>query len=175
MSLRSGWKKIASASLLPTNSLVDLEVVSRKSAELFQSRGFRLRKWKTNSISKFVLIGIPQCDLGPNIRKIDLGSQLMPDSKALGLAWDVEHDSLCVCTRRTLHDVKTRREMLLALASLFDPMGILAPGLLGGKLLLQKVTVSGLTWNDELPTDVIKEWKSWVELFEPAMEFSVPR
>ena len=84
----------------------------------------------------------------------------MPDSKALGLAWDVEHDSLRVCIRRTLHDVKTRREMLRALASLFDPMGFLVPWLLGGKLLLQKVTTSGLTWDDELPTDVIKQRKS---------------
>ena len=161
--------------LLSTDSLVELEVVSQESAELFQSRGFRLRKWVANSISKSVLSGISQCDLGPSIRKIDLGSQLVLDSKALGLAWDVEHDSLRVCTRRTLHDIKTRREMLRALASLFDPTGFLAPRLLGGKLLLQKVTTSGLAWDDKLPTDVIKEWKSWVEWFEPMMEFSVSR
>ena len=63
----------------------DLQVVSEESAELFQSRGFRVSKWVANSISKSVLTGIPQCDLGSSIREIDLGSQLMPDSTALGL------------------------------------------------------------------------------------------
>ena len=46
--------------LLSTDSLVDLEIVSQESAELFQSRGFRLRKWVANSISKSVLSAIPQ-------------------------------------------------------------------------------------------------------------------
>ena len=55
-----------------------------------------MRRWVCNSDSKSVLTGIPKSDLGLNIREIDLGSQSMPDSKALGLVWDVENDKLRV-------------------------------------------------------------------------------
>ena len=145
--------------LIATNSLNNLQAISQEATELFQSRGFKLRKWVANSLSKSVLSGIPSCDLGPNIREIDLGSQLMPDSKTLGLAWDVEHDSLRVSSRHALCDVTTRREMLRAIARLFDPLGFLAPWLLAGKLLLQKVTISKLDWDEKLPPDIVKEWK----------------
>ena len=45
---------------------------------------------------KSVLMNIPQQNLGSNIWEIDLWTQLMPDSTALGLIWDVEGDQLCV-------------------------------------------------------------------------------
>ena len=113
---------------LATDSLDDLVTISQEAAELFRSRGFKLRKWVANSVSKSVLSGIPSCDLGPSIREIDLGSQLMPDSKVLGLAWNVEHDSLRVCSRHILCEVSTRREMLRVIASLFDPLSFLHLG-----------------------------------------------
>ena len=70
--------------LLSSELLEDLETISYELVSLFQSRGFNLRKWVCNSDSKSVLTGIPKSDLRSNIREIDLGSQPMPDSKALG-------------------------------------------------------------------------------------------
>ena len=74
----------------------------------------------------------------------------MPDSKALGLTWDVENNRLRMLSRRAMHDVSTRREMLSSLAGLFDPLGILGPCILEGKLILQEVAVAGLDWDDQL-------------------------
>ena len=82
--------------LITAESLADIEVISRESKSLFESRGFRLCKWLANHLAKPVLLSIPKCDLGSNIREIDLGSNSMPDSKALGLIWDVEKDCLKV-------------------------------------------------------------------------------
>ena len=101
-----------------------------------------MRKWVANGSSKTVLSGIPNCDLGSNIREIDLSAEPMPDSKTLGLVWDVENDRLRVCfEHQKLGEVTIRREMLGALASQFDSLGILASCLLEEKLMLQKVTV----------------------------------
>ena len=47
--------------------------------------------------------------------------------------------------------------MLEALAAQFDPVGILAPCLLEGKLIPQKVTILDLGWDDELPEDICKD------------------
>ena len=65
---------------------------------LFASRGFKLRKWVANNLSKSVLSFVPSCDLITNIKEIDLCSQSLPDSKALGLVWVVESDRLRVCS-----------------------------------------------------------------------------
>ena len=85
-----------------------------------------------------------QSDLGSSIREIDLGSHPMPDCKALGIVWDVENDRLRICGSSALSEVSTRRKMLRRFASHFDSLGILAPFLLKGKLILQKVTLSGI-------------------------------
>ena len=126
--------------LLSFDSFDDLKLVTQELKALFESRGFKLRKWVANSASKSVLLNLPPEDLGANVKDIDLTSQLMPDSKALGLVWDVEDDRLLVCSRRKLVDVSTIRKMLSVLVSQYDPFGFLAPCFLGGKLLLQKVT-----------------------------------
>ena len=160
--------------LLSSDSLEDLETISRESVLLFQSRGFKLHKWVSNSDSKLVLTGMPKSDLGLNIREIDLGSQPMPDSKALGLVWDVENDKLRVL-KQNLLDISTRREMLSSLAGQFDPLGILAPCLLEGKLILQNVATLGLGWDDELPEDIVKRWLKWVALMESFADASIPR
>ena len=161
--------------LLSSDSLADLEVVSREAMSLFESRGFKLRKWLANSVSKSILTNIPQCDLGSNIREIDLGSHPLPDCKALGLVWEAESDVLRVCCNRKLTEVSSRREMMRMLAGQFDPLGILAPGLLRGKLILQAVSSSGFDWDDELPGDIKSDWKSWIDSVEFINDISIPR
>ena len=147
--------------LLFFDSFDDLKLVTQESKAVFESRGFKLHKWVANSMSKSVLLNLPPEDLRANVKEIDLTSQLMPDSKALGLVWDVKSDRLRVCSRRKLVDVSTRREILSVLASQYDPLGFLAPCFLGGKLILQKVTSSGLGWDEILPSDVLSNWIAW--------------
>ena len=160
--------------LLSSDSLVDLHTVSRESIALFKSRGFKLRKWVANNISKSVLSEVPKDDLSPNLKEIDIGTQLMPASKALGLVWDVENDLLRVSCKQNLTGITTRREMLSALASQFDPLGILAPCLLGGKLILQKITALGFEWDDSLPSNILEEWHKWVEMMDGFVKISIP-
>ena len=131
--------------LLGSDSLDDLKKFSRESTSLFESRRFKLRKWTANDSSKTVLPGIPKCDLGSKIREIDLSAEPMPDSKTLGLVWDVENDRLRACFKhQKLGEVTTRREIFGALAGQFDPLGILESCLVEGKLILQKVIVLDL-------------------------------
>ena len=84
----------------------------------------------------------------------------MPDSKALGIVWDVENDQFKICLDEKLTDVTTRRQMTSQLASNFDPLGIASLCLLGGKLILQKAAMAKLHWYDELPGDIVNKWNS---------------
>ena len=54
--------------LLASDSLYDLKRISRESTSLFESRGFKLRKWVADGSSETVLSGIPKCDLCSNIQ-----------------------------------------------------------------------------------------------------------
>ena len=61
------------------------------------------------------------------------------------------------------------------LASQFDPLGIVSPYLLEGKLLLQRVATSSVEWDEVVSADIQDCWKKWLghsELFE---EFCIPR
>ena len=86
--------------MLTSDSVNDLVTTSRESALLFQSRGFKLRKWVANRQFKSVLSNIPKEDLGSGLGEVDLGTQPMPDSKVLGITWDVENDKLLLCPKK---------------------------------------------------------------------------
>jgi len=59
------------------------------------SHGVRLRKLIANSDATSILVDIPKSDLARIIKEVvDLGSQSLPDSKALGLIWDLESHKL---------------------------------------------------------------------------------
>ena len=65
--------------------------------------------------------------------------------------------------------------MASQLASQFDPLSIVAPLLLGGKLILQKVAASGVDWDDAVSDEVKKDWKKWLETSNVLNEFCIPR
>ena len=46
------------------------------------------------------------------------------------------------------------------LASQFDPLGMAAPHLLGGKQILQRVTALGVEWDKILSVDIKDCWKN---------------
>lgn len=162
--------------LLAFDSISDLETVADESRSLFASRGFKLRKWIANSNASSILTNIPKCDLAKGIGEVDIGSQPIPDSKALGLIWDPECDRLRVKWDKVANaEVTTRRNLSSKLASLFDPLGMTAPYLLKGKLILQEVASSGYGWDDELPESVISKWQTWVDTLDVVTELSISR
>ena len=143
--------------------LSELEKVARESTALFNSRGFKLRKWISNSCAKAILTEIPQCCLAPTISEVTIiGAKPMPDLKALKVIWDVENDKLKVSFNKNFSSVTARRQMASQLASNYDPLGIATPCLLGGKLILQRVAKAKFAWDDELPADIIENWNSWI-------------
>ena len=77
---------------------------------------------------------ILQSDLASQISEIAIGTEPMPDSKALGVIWDVKSDKLKVNLNKNFENATTRRLMASQLASCFDPLGMSAPCFLGGKI-----------------------------------------
>ena len=160
--------------LLACTSFNELQAIASEAVDLFRSRGFRLRKWVANSHAKEILWDISKTDLAPPLGEVDIGCDPLPDSGTLGLTWDPQQDVFRI-NCKSFKSAVTRREMSSQLASQFDPLGMASPFLLGGKLLLQQVAISGVDWDDVLSLKVQGDWKKWLENFNLLREITISR
>ena len=69
----------------------------------------------------------------------------------------------------------TRRQMASQLASYFDPLGMIAPCVLRGKLILQRVAQAKFDWDDKLQDDILHNWNSWIAEFNALSSVSLDR
>ncbi|XP_066913787.1 uncharacterized protein [Clytia hemisphaerica] len=100
--------------------------------------GFKLTKVVSNS--REVLKSINPTKRGKSIKELDLTTDILPVDRALGVHWCIENDSLGF--RVVLKDKPaTRRGILSTISSIYDPLGLAAPFVLEGKLLLQRLVV----------------------------------
>ena len=97
------------------------------------------------------------CD-GPATKVITDGQDL---DRTLGLRWNVQEDSFTFADLPV--KAPTRRGVLSTVASLFDPLGFLAPFSLKGKLLLQQLCNTKVDWDDSLDENQMMIWSQWTE------------
>ncbi|GFT16781.1 integrase catalytic domain-containing protein [Trichonephila clavipes] len=69
----------------------------------------------------------------------------------------------------------TKREVLSIIARLFDPLGFLGPILTQVKLILQKLWVLKLEWDEPLSNPIAKEWNDSVSTLPVIQNIHVPR
>ena len=141
--------------------------------------GCNLRLHKLISNQTEVLEAFPTTEHAPNLEAKDL--QANSDHAALGLAWNLAADELILRYQDTPRSF-TRRAVLSQNGSIFDPLGMVGPVALGGKLLQRKFLShrtpegpSTFDWDEPLPTMYIKEWKAWVSQLEDLKDIRIPR
>ncbi len=139
--------------------------------ELCQKGKFRLTKWISND--RHVIEKVPETERALLVKSMDERTD-MPVERTLGVGWDTQRDNFVFIVRQR-PSAQTRRQLLSIIASLFDPLGFLAPFLVRAKILLQRIWQLGLTWDEPLPQDLLVEWKLWEAEMLMLKEFSVPR
>lgn len=97
------------------------------------------------------------------------------ESRVLGLRWDVVKDCFIYKPLEDSGEMLTRRSMLSATASLFDPLGFVVPAILGGRLLFQEATRLKLTWDEPIPGHLVAKWRNWMSSLQGLSELSFPR
>lgn len=96
--------------------------------------------------------------------------------KILGLKWS----KLCDCFGFDGIEVSpsiqlTKRHVLSFVARLFDPLGLLSPYVMTIKVLFQQLWKLGLGWEDELPVDLAKHFKVWLDGLVVLKQWDIPR
>ncbi|XP_017484227.1 PREDICTED: uncharacterized protein LOC108372923 [Rhagoletis zephyria] len=103
--------------------------------------------------------------------------------KVLGMRWDTEYDELkfVLAFGRVDEDLlqgkraPTKRELLRVTMSVFDPFGFAAEYVLKAKLLLQTVWRARTDWDDEIPVEAQKLWRTWLNILHHVDNIKVPR
>jgi hypothetical protein len=134
--------------------------------------GFRVTKFASNS--KQVLESIPVDDRAKGIRPLNLGSDSLPFEKSLGLTWDLKQDLLTFLTSVKPKPV-TRRGMLSSVSSLFDPLGLVSPFTVRGRMLVQELTRLNLGWDEKIPEHIAQQWAEWLDELAAVSEFKIAR
>lgn len=138
---------------------------------LLRKGGFRLTKWISND--KSVLATIPDTEKAPSVVNLALDDEL-PVDRALGVRWNVEEDVfMFVITNKS--KPYTRRGILSVVASLYDPLGFVAPVTLFAKLLLQKLCRDDKGWDDVISDEDVKTWCTWLEDLHHLAVLKIPR
>jgi hypothetical protein len=138
--------------------------------KLLKKGGFRLTK--LTSTSKRVLSAFPASERANASLNLDLDK--LPTERALSIQWNVEDD---VFQFRVIEVDKpeTKRGILSTVASLFDPLGFIAPVSLLVKSLLQKLWQKKLTWDQQLPEEDLKCWRRWKSDLQCLSDVIIPR
>ena len=141
------------------NSTERAIILAQQLRELLQKGGFKLTKWLSRD--REVLTAIPENERTSLV--VNLNIDDLPTETALGLKWNVEKDVLTWAADddtlvQTRGKAITRRGILSAVSSLFDPLSMIAPFIMKAKLLLQELCRKKLQWDEEISELEKRQW-----------------
>jgi len=147
-----------------------IQLVSELQSVLAKGK-FPLRKWISNDND--VLQSIDD-DLKAYDNVWDV--PLQDSCKALGLRW---HPGADVFGYQVNFDIKnvpaTKRSILSVIASLYDPLGLLAPTVVKAKMIMQKIWRLGVDWDAPVSDEIKAEWIELYGGLNKINEIVVPR
>lgn len=164
----------AAISYINTNFYIDDGLGSTNSIEeaikiLTTAREFlgryKIRLHKILSSHQDVLEAFPPSERGEG--HIEL-FQEGKDQRTLGVLWNVAEDTFNVSSE-DLHRPFTKRGVLATVNAVFDPIGMSAPIVLGGKLIQraimttkqEKSSIRSHVWDEPLPQCFLQQWITW--------------
>ncbi|GFS97467.1 integrase catalytic domain-containing protein [Trichonephila clavipes] len=114
---------------------------------------------------------------GKELKAVDSKHTIKDDQpvKILGIAWlpDVDKFTFTITVNET--DVWTKRKVLSEVAKIFDPLGWLAPSVVISKIFLQELWSHHLSWDEELPDSLARQWRTFQEQLPLLTNIKIPR
>ncbi|XP_050555621.1 uncharacterized protein LOC118273288 [Spodoptera frugiperda] len=147
--------------------------IYKQISELLKRGGFPLQKWASNNKELLRLI-----EDGQQIPQTQGNMELKTDaiSKILGLTWDKDNDEFVYIIQLNELDLPvTKRKVISDIARLFDPLGWLAPIIITAKVFIQRIWMTGIEWDAQLPAPLLKEWLDFRKNLCNLVKFRLPR
>ncbi|XP_058456945.1 uncharacterized protein LOC131434299 [Malaya genurostris] len=137
--------------------------------------GFEIRNWASNSEEVLQKLGEPTPERVIRFHEDKTTEQ----ERVLGLIWNTQQDELAFSVpEQNTYLVSyrpTKRQVLSTVMSLFDPLGLLAPFTILGKILIQDLWRSGCEWDASIDEVVYGKWKQWLDMLPEIRRVRIPR
>ena len=101
----------------------------------------------------------PPVEVEQSYAKQDIGVK-KGESKLLGLPWDKKRDTIQVSFPSQAAD-PTKRGIIGKIAKVYDLLGLVLPLTFCGKMLYRDACNIWVTWDTQLPGDLINRWSKW--------------
>ena len=145
-----------------------LKNLKKEIGEMYQKINMETHKWATNSPS--LRRAIPPKD---SAAAVTIGSETealfcaddggVPSIKCLGILWHPETDMLQFFSdAEKTEKAWTMRKISSRTSKMFDPLGLMTPLMLEGKLLLQSLWKLKSGWDEEVPTEISVQYNRWL-------------
>ena len=161
------------------NSVEDALAMRADMVQALEKRQMPIRKWCSNS--QEVLDKIPDDD------RETATVVVAPDEhgvNTLGVGWNMNEDTFVFLIPDALKEhpvlksgasTMTRRKLLSAIATVFDPVGWLSPLTVRMKILFQKSWDTTSSWNDKLTAEACVQFHDWVMDLLQTEFLTIPR
>lgn len=136
--------------------------------ELLKLAGFLVRKWTSSHPE--ILDDFPVEHLECSVLDDEENCRF----SILGMTWVANQDSFTY-EIRDFPPPPRKRDLLSQIASVFDPLGILAPVVVSAKILMQDVWRTKIGWNDALPSEIRQRWQEFATSLPDLKNLRVPR
>lgn len=152
--------------------------LAKEVADIHSYAGFEIRNWISNSSS------ITKALTHQNAvsKNLDLNTDFLAE-KVLGMWWSVAEDTFTYSLRFNKGEasvlngdkIPTKRQLLRIIMSVYDPLGLLSHFLAYAKILMQMIWRKGISWDDEIPSDLQGFWLEWLKLLPKIETIQIPR
>ncbi|XP_067036347.1 uncharacterized protein [Acropora muricata] len=158
--------------LMPSvKSVEEARLMRKEITELGDKAGFHVRKWISQRHE--VIADIPDQE---RAAEIDLSKTELAVTKTLGVLWNTHEDKFSFQFSVPPDEfVYIKRSVLKKTATIFDPLGFLSPFTVRGKLLMQESWTKTVTWDEVLPPQLERKWKTWFGELPDLAKIKTPR
>ena len=120
-----------------------------------------------------VLQSIPESERSET-ETLNINLEEVTIERALGIQWCIVSDEFHFRVTLAVKP-KTRRGILSTVASIFDPMGYIAPFTLIGKQILEDMCRENVGWDDPLSEDLATRWNRWLDELPALADIKIQR
>ena len=148
--------------ILSSNQADMLPQLVRRIKEIMLSGGLPLREWGSNNPTVLSLLD-------------EEDKTSSSEMKILGYLYRADLDTFQLKNTQLNVNASSKRQILSSLSSVFDPIGIFAPILLRGKLIIRSLCQQLVDWDQQVGPETLSQWDKFCHCFQEISQTSFHR
>lgn len=147
------------------DSLEDALILKQQLIDLLKKGQFELAKWASNKNELLDSKNPTYLEISdPEIKSV-LGLRWVPDGDTFVYKFDA----------KTPKENWTKREILSEIGKLYDPNGYISPVVVIAKIIMQKIWMDKIDWDDQASPAIQDQWKDFLLNLMDLNKISIPR